>query len=315
MFIKRLALTFTLLFVTSGYFVCHAQGPIADIQSLSVGAADGILINNIEVTAIDYAFKAPKVIPSGWTTIKFKNDGKHNHFLFMSILPDNKTMDDYINEVGIPIDKVWKLLKDGEISKPQAGKKLGEVLPEWYGSLTLMGGPGIIKPGGSLEYTANLKPGNYVLECYMKTPEGEFHALEGMTRELTVTEEERQGTPPKADITLTLTNYDIVLDGDLTPGKKTIAVNFKEHPEVGFGHDIHLARLNSDTDIDSVAHWIDFLNVDGLVDPAPATFLGGTHEGPVGSTAYFEVDLTPGRYLLISELTNPAGMIKEFFVK
>lgn len=287
---------------------------VSHIQSFELAEASASM-NNLEVTAIDYAFQAPEEIPAGWTKITFSNDGEYNHFMFMSMLPDHKTLDDYINEIGVPIDNVWNSLRREEISKPQAGKKLGEVLPKWYGSLQPMGGPGIIQPGGVLEYTVNLKPGTYVLECYMKTPEGEFHALEGMTRKLVVTESKQDATPPKADIALTLTNYDIVVEGALTSGEKTIAVHFKEHPEVGFGHDIHLAKLDSETDIDSVAHWIDWLNVEGLVDPAPATFLGGTHEGPVGSTAYFEIDLTPGRYLLISELTNPTGMIKEFIVE
>ncbi len=284
------------------------------LQSFNLAEASASM-NSLEVTAIDYAFQAPEEVPAGWTKITFNNEGEYNHFLFMSMLPDHKTMDDYINEIGVPIDEVWKSLRDGEISKPQAGKKLGEVLPQWYGSLQPMGGPGIIQPGGVLEYTVNLKPGSYVLECYMKTPEGEFHALEGMTRELKVTQSKNKGTPPKADLTLTLTNYDIAIEGDLTTGRKMVAVNFKEHPEVGFGHDLHLAKLDPETDIDSVAHWIDWLNVEGMVDPAPATFLGGTHEGPVGSTAYFEIDLTPGRYVLISELTNPAGMVKEFTVE
>lgn len=52
-----------------------------------------------------------------------------------------------------------------------------------------------------------------------------------------------------------------------------------------------------------------------LQDPAPATFPGGTHEGPEDTTAYFDVELTPGRYVLKFEITSPTGMSMEFTVE
>jgi hypothetical protein len=36
---------------------------------------------------------------------------------------------------------------------------------------------------------------------------------------------------------------------------------------------------------------------------------------PAGSIGYFTVDLSPGRYLWISESYGPQGMAKEFSVK
>lgn len=128
---KHAALIIGIIILFASASFGQSQEPLAShIQTLNLERV-GANMNSLEITAIDYAFQAPEEIPAGWTNITFNNDGKHNHFLYMSMLPDNKTIDDYINEVGVPIDKVWKSLKNGEISKPQAGKKLGEVLPEW----------------------------------------------------------------------------------------------------------------------------------------------------------------------------------------
>lgn len=51
----------------------------------------------------------------------------------------------------------------------------------------------------------------------------------------------------------------------------------------------------------NVAAWMDWSNPEGLKTPAPATFLGGTHEMPQGESAYLTVDLEPGRYAWGSE--------------
>lgn len=54
----------------------------------------------------------------------------------------------------------------------------------------------------------------------------------------------------------------------------------------------------------------------GLEVPAPATFLGGVNEMPVGSTGYLTVDLEPGQYAWIAEVPKPMekGMLKSFTV-
>ena len=52
----------------------------------------------------------------------------------------------------------------------------------------------------------------------------------------------------------------------------------------------------------------------GLLEPAPAVFVGGTQEMPLGHTACFTVELEPGRYAWISESTAGLRMAKEFTV-
>ncbi|MGB5304203.1 MAG: hypothetical protein WBP17_13740, partial [Gemmatimonadota bacterium] len=83
----------------------------------------------------------------------------------------------------------------------------------------------------------------------------------------------------------------------------------------GLGNDVHVVRLDEGTDLDEVIAWMDWMNVDGLRAPSPATFLGGVHEMPAGYTAFFTVDLEPGRYAWIAESGAARGMVEEFTVE
>ncbi len=268
-----------------------------------------------EVTARDYVFQAPAEIPSGWTTFRFMNEGEEHHFFLLSRLPDGKTYEDYQQEVVPPFDSAWHGLKDGFIDKAEAGMMLGRRLPDWYGSVEQMGGPGLVAPGGIAQTSVNLEPGTYVMECYVKTPDGTFHTSLGMMRSITVTTASSGASAPEADIEITLSNDEIATEGEMTSGEHTIAVHFKEHPEVGLGNDVHLVRLEDDTDVNEVATWMDWMEVGGLRAPAPARFLGGVQEMPIGHTAYFTVEVEPGRYAWIVEAPAESSMWKEFTVE
>ncbi|MEE9208753.1 MAG: hypothetical protein V3U67_10375 [Gemmatimonadota bacterium] len=268
----------------------------------------------VEILARDYAFVGPAEISSGWTTFRLTNEGTEHHFLFLSLLPDGKMFDDYVAEVALPFDSVWHELRDGTIDKPEAGAMLGRLLPEWFGSVKPMGGPGLVAAGGVAQTSVELEPGVYVMECYVKTPDGEFHGMLGMARPLTVTSDASGALEPQADIEITLSNYDLRIRGDMTAGEHTVAVHFQEHPNYGLGNDVHLVRLEDGTDTEQVVRWMDWMNVDGLRAPGPAQFVGGTHEMPVGYTAYFTVNLAPGRYAWIAESTAE-GMVREFTIE
>ncbi len=163
----------------------------------------------------------------------------------------------------------------------------------------------------TIEFTMKLPPGTYVMECYVKTEDGELHAMEGMVRELIVTEERSEALRPKADIDITLSNYEMDIEGELTPGQHTVAVHFEE----GHYHNVHVARLGAEGSVQDVLHWLPWLEREGLWPPAPATLLGGKNILPEGETGYFTVDLEPGRYLFVSEITGHLGVMREVVVK
>jgi hypothetical protein len=269
----------------------------------------------VEYSARDYAFVGPAEIPSGWVTIRMANEGLEHHFVFLTLLPEGKMIEDYLSDVGVAFEQAWEQLRSGAVDKAGAGAMLGEMLPEWYASAASMGGPGLVAPGKVGQATMRLTPGNYVMECYVKTADGEFHMALGMAMPLTVTEEDSGATPPHTDLEITLFNHGITIEGAPAAGRQTVKVNFDEQPEYGLGNDVHVVRLEEGTDLDEVVNWMDWMNVDGLRAPSPAAFVGGIHEMPAGFTAFFTVDLTPGHYAWIAESGAARGMVEEFTIE
>lgn len=124
--------------------------------------------------------------------------------------------------------------------------------------------------------------------------------------DLHVREQATDAAPPgDPTIEVTVTDSVLIAEREVTPGEHLVAVHFQEREPGLIGRDVHVARLDPETDLDETVAWLDFNQVEGLVstpqDPAPATFLGGVHEMPLGNTAYFRVGLEPGEYLWISE--------------
>jgi len=269
--------------------------------------------NVVDVIAKDFRFEMVDSIPSGWTTFRLKNMGHAEHFFLLSLLPDSVTFEDYKTEVGRPFDIVFDSLKAGS-SKADAINLLVQSIPQWYfTSVKQMGGTGIISMHKSTQITLNLVPGTYVMECYIKE-QGVFHTALGMIRPVTVTDEVSEMKPPEANVNVYLTNDAITTEGEINSGVNTFAIHFKKHPEAGVGNDLHLIRMNENTDLDAVLDWMDWTNIMGLEPPAPAEFLGGSQEMPVGSTSYFTVNLSPGSYAFVNEAVMREGNTLEFEV-
>lgn len=280
----------------------------------SASAAD--TAGTVLVVARDYAFEAPDSLPSGWTTFRFQNRGAETHFMILDHLPDGKTYEDYRTELTPVFDSAWAAQKRGA-SQAEAGKILAGGLPGWFADFEELGGVGLVAPGDTTRVTEKLVPGTYVLECYMKGPDGTFHRNMGMERPLYVTDAASGGRPPASDIEVTLRNQAIVTTGTWSPGPHTVKVVFAEQPATGevAGNDIHVARLRDGQSAADLAPWMYFMNRKGMQVPAPAEFLGGVQEMPVGDTAYFTVDLQPGRYALLSETAPQRHMYAEFTVR
>jgi hypothetical protein len=135
----------------------------------------------------------------------------------------------------------------------------------------------------------------------------------GMVRPLMVTDVPSGATAPEADVELSITNYAIATEGELTVGEHTVRVHVVEDPEGFLKHDVHLVRLADGTSVDEIVSWMDWM--DALMAPAPGEFMGGAEDMPAGSTAYVTVDLTPGNYAWVSESYGSRGAVKEFTVE
>jgi hypothetical protein len=267
----------------------------------------------VEVVATDFAFQAPDSIPAGWTTLRLRNQGAQTHFVVLDHLPDGRTLDDFAAAAGMAFDSVWNGLQRGTLEKADVAPLLGNLLPEWFAEVRQTGGVGLLAPGEQATATMQLEPGTYILECYVKAPDGTFHTALGMARQLTVSERQSAAGPPTAEFEVTFADGAMTAPAAIAAGRQTVAVHYRLAAEVLLANDVHVARLPEGIDADSVVPWMDWMNVAGLRAPAPVSFLGGVQEMPAGSTAYFTVELTPGRYIWISENAGN-GMVQTFTV-
>lgn len=275
-------------------------------------AAAGML----DVTASDFEFDAPEQIPSGWTTIRFANEGEEEHFVLLWRIPDDKGVADYRQEVAARFESVWQQYDSGELEREEVMEELGAQLPDWFLSEVVpSGGVALTEPGETRQATVNLAPGTYVMECYVKTPQGTFHVNRGMLRELLVTAEANGAPRPEADVEITLSNYEVAAPDELSPGVHTIAVHVDENPEGFLMHDLNLVRLEEGTSADEVGAWMDWMDLQQFRSPAPGHSFGGVEHMLAGSTGYTTVELTAGRYIWVSEGYGSQGMTHEFIVQ
>lgn len=287
------------------------QSPTEISPALEVTAIyDGATDEHLFVVSAD-------TIPSGWTTIRFTNASPMLHFVFLDHLPGDRTGDDLLAEVSPVFQESMDLTLAGRSDEGQA--VFGN-LPDWFGDLIFRGGPGFTSPGQTTEATLYLEPGNYVMECYVKTADGVFHWGHGMHSDLHVTGDE-SGAPEPDEPTLevVLSDAGIRIEGPVTAGEHLVAVRFQEENPGLFGKDLHVARLDAGSSVEEVVAWMDAMTPDGLVStsgvPAPATFIGGVHDMPFGNTAYLRLSLEPGEYVWLSELPSAAPSYQKITVQ
>lgn len=278
-------------------------------------AQTGKPANFVQLVTTDYEIQGPDELPMGWHTFRLRNEGGQAHFVITYRLVEGKTIEDQKRAAAEPFDKVLEEMQSGELEKKDIGKRLGEMIEPWIFENVYTGGPGLVSPGRETQATVRFDtPGTYLMECYVKTPDGKWHTSMGMLREFTVTDEHGGVDEPRADAEVVLTNEGLTAPSTLSAGKHTIRVVMKDNPETFMPYDINLARIDDDTDLDELTFWMDWSNVGGLRAPAPVEFLGGVEHMPAGNHGYMTVDLEPGRYLWISEV-NAGKMQSELVVR
>lgn len=284
----------------------------ADPESDGESGTDPTAPRVVEMTASDYALQMPDSISAGWTTFRMKNRGEEHHLFTFLELPGGVSYEDFRRDVVVPYDSIWAQVVDGQINGEEAREKLRPLLPDWYPSdLVQPGGVSLTAPGRTAETTMRMEPGTYVLECYAKTVERQYHALLGMVRPLTVYKSSSETGPPEADQALTVSNLDIEGVKSVPAGERTFAIRFEKDPEdLPYQH-LHLARLGEETTSDEVAQW---MKVDPIM-PAPTEFLGGAQHMPVGNTAYVNADLEPGRHAWFLGVPPEHGDVESFTVE
>jgi len=252
---------------------CTARNEVA--RTDSAGAP-----NVVTVTARDFAFDAPDTIASGFTTFQLVNNGDQFHMAQLIKLEDGKTLDDFV------------------VAYAEAFRTTGP-RPAWAPRL---GGPGVADPHGRSNATHKLEPGNYAWICLMDVPDGIPHVVKArMAKAFVVRPLSSAAAPeiaPKASIVMQLNEYTFSYDAPLTAGRQMIRVE-----NVGAeSHEVGLLKLAPGKTMQDFEAWA--RNPGG---PPPANAIGGVSSMTRGSDGYFEVDLTPGEYVLLCLVTAPDG--------
>lgn len=279
-------------------------------------------VNRFDVVARGLEFDAPATTRPGWTTIRFRNEAGMVHFALIERMPDGIGLREQQDQVAPVFQQGMDLLAAGDEAAANAAFAR---LPAWFADVIFMGGPGLTGPGTTSEVTTYLAPGTYLLECYVKTA-GIFHSYypdpdrDGMVRAFTVAGDEVPVPEPSANLSVAISNdRGFETTGEPVAGENRIRVSFESQQLYSnfVGHDLHLARLESDTDLARLERWMDWTRVGGLETPAPARFIGGVNEMPAGSVAYLHVRLDPGRYAWIAEVPDASGkgMMRVFDVR
>lgn len=274
--------------------------------------------NVIEIITENMDFQMPDTIPSGWNTFRYKNLSPQTHFFLIDKYPEGKTSKDAEELVAPVFESAMKLITKGETEK---GYAEFANLPEWFNEVVFVGGSGLLSPNQVGETTLNLKPGKYVIECYVKMSNGMFHTSMGMTKDIVVTTTDSGNKALKSDIDITISSTDgIVFNDSITSGKHIFSVYYKDQTvhENFVGHDINLVKLDENANLKDLESWMNWANPKGLIEPSPLyiTFLGGVNDLPEGDIGYFSVNLEIGNYVLISEVPNSLSknMLKTFVV-
>ena len=293
---------------------CAGEGPTVSRPAPVPGVVD--------VTIETMDFQMPDSIPSGWTTFRTTNKSAMAHLGVVERMPEGYGLREQQDQVAPVFQEGMNLIIAGDMEGALA--KFGE-LPEWFGQIEFLGGPGLISPGKITETTVFLEPGTYLLECYVKT-DGIFHSynanpdLDGMIAQFTVTDEPSGAPEPVPTLEISIgSEGGMKVVGEPGAGPHTVAVHFEDQVvyEHFLGHDVHLARLAPETDIEGLVTWMNWTLPAGLQTPAPAEFLGGVNELPAGGTGYFRTTLEPGDYGFIAEVpaADEKGMFHRFTVR
>ena len=201
----------------------------------------------VEVTTTGMDFEMVDTLNSGWTTFKYINNSFEPHFFILEKMPDSIGFTNYENELIPPFKNAFQFFNEGKIEE---GMKEFEKIPHWFSKVELSGGVGLTSPKTTSISSVYLQPGTYVMECYVRMPNGQPHTFMGMVKEVTVLNTPNKLPKPAADFDINISSEKgITFKDSIEAGKYTLSVNFKDQKkyEHWLGHDINLVKIENDS--------------------------------------------------------------------
>jgi uncharacterized cupredoxin-like copper-binding protein len=253
--------------------VVACGGKAAAIPTVSIGAAD-------------FSFALPDIIAGGLTRLELTNSGKEAHHAQFARLNDGVTLQQFLAAL------------------PQGP-------PAIFPLIAFQGGAAPLEAGGKAEAVVDLPTGQYVLLCFIPSPDGVPHLAKGMVKPLTVTAAPaKQPAKPAVKGTVDLLDFAFgALPGNVSAGKTTLAVvnKGKEVHEMGV---LKLKGVPAAQVIQALSAPPGSARPPG---PPPFEWAGGYQAIMPGATGWATLDLTAGEYTLICFVPSPANQGKPHF--
>lgn len=229
----------------------------------------------VTIIATDYAFSAPDTITAGLTTLRLVNQGKEPHQAVIYAAPGKSFAE--LEAAAQP--------KGSDAQWVQAFMTLQPTFP---------GSPGAVVGPDTVVATSNLTPGNYLIVCFIPSPDGKWHVQKGMSHHLVVTPAATGATTaaePKSDITVTLSDYAFTTSAPLTAGTHTIRIENKG-PQL---HELAVERLAPGKTLADWQQWA----AGGMKGPPVSMPVGGFAGPDQGKVGWLTMAFTPGTYLFL----------------
>jgi hypothetical protein len=269
-----------------GAAACAACGPEA--RSDGPGTADaGPRIGSLVAVVGPGSIEAPDTAAAGWTRLRLVTAGRGHNLIVMRI----------------------------DSTDPAAIQRLRAALDTARGTpagARSLGGPeGPRGTGDTSEVIVRLTPGRHALACLMRNAAGHRHVGQGEWRELVVTGDSVPAGDPAPTVTITMLDFAFGGAAEWTAGEHLVHAT-------NDGAQDHLFILHRLNDGVTLRQWLD------AEKPGQLSRLeGGLARTSPGQTAYFPATLSPGTYVLVCLIPDPAsgkphielGMFREIRVK
>jgi hypothetical protein len=226
------------------------------------------------IIANDFAFSGlPVHARAGWLTFRMANHGKEHHMLAVIPRPARYTTAGLIDSVvhsHLPADvKSWA-------------------------------GVDVVGPGDTGVVTSFYPPGEYVVGCFVQSPDGRLHVQKGMVGSFDVVASSDTGSAPRQDAAVTLSPAGISVAGP--PLRRGIRV-LRIVSTVPLAQDFQILKLIPGHSAQDALRWY----TNRTTVPPAATTSGGISGIAPGQKTALSVNFAGGHYLMIFPVNGYAG--------
>jgi hypothetical protein len=229
----------------------------------------------VHIETKDFSITTPAHIPAGLVAFTLDNHGSEPHEVRFIRLVAPHTFEDFV-----------------------AWQKSGQPIPDW---LAPAGGIGAVAPGLAQDYWVSLEPGAYVALCSYPSEDGTSHMSKGQFAAFMVDKASAVTTTtmPEADVTVSLMDHHFQLTAPFESHRPLVHLrNVGSEP-----HQALIVRVPDESQQYPELAWFDH----GGKGRRPGIPIAGSVDVPADGEAWFQANLTPGRYLMLCSQAEEDG--------